>query len=505
VGAQLPDVARNLVARTLRLNQVTAVQASNYLISQGAEQQQLVTSTTITVVGEGAAAQRIQNTQTTVQQLAPQQTASGGAQGATGQTGALVLRGLLVAADQRLNTVTLVGEPRKVEIATAFLNQLDLRRRQVAINVKIVDVNLSGLDAFNASFSFGIGNAFFTSDAARGLSVNYGGFRPANSTDLSINGVTPPVIGNPITTGQVFLDPNNRITIPGGGGGIIDVDGNFTPTDATFLAPTAAVGRGGDPTAPGILTFTQGTPTVRTSNPDGSITVTQGTPSTITTGLPTLFQFPKRLLAALQAQIQSNNAKILTDPTLVVQEGQTAQVNLTQEVVGNITSETQSSGNETTRTVTAQIREAGLILAISVDRIDDNGFINLAVNPRVTSIGNLQDLSTGSDTNRIALLNVRQLASGQIRLRDGQTLILSGIIQEIDRATVRKVPILGDIPLLGALFRSTERQNQRQEVIVLLTPQIIDDSEGSSFGYNYTPGREARQIMQRGNPSGGNQ
>ncbi|HEY9652845.1 MAG TPA: type II and III secretion system protein, partial [Coleofasciculaceae cyanobacterium] len=129
--------------------------------------------------------------------------------------------------------------------------------------------------------------------------------------------------------------------------------------------------------------------------------------------------------------------------------------------------------------------------------IDDNGFISLAVNPSVTSIGSVQDLSVGDDTNQIALLNQRQLSSGQIRLRDGQTLILSGIIQESDRTTVRKVPILGDIPILGALFRSTERQNQRQEVIVLLTPQILDDSAGSSFGYNYTPGRETREVLQR--------
>jgi type IV pilus assembly protein PilQ len=59
------------------------------------------------------------------------------------------------------------------------------------------------------------------------------------------------------------------------------------------------------------------------------------------------------------------------------------------------------------------------------------------------------------------------------------------------------VPILGDIPILGALFRSTERANQRQEVIVLLTPQIIDDSADSSFGYSYTPGRETRQFLQQ--------
>jgi type IV pilus assembly protein PilQ len=52
---------------------------------------------------------------------------------------------------------------------------------------------------------------------------------------------------------------------------------------------------------------------------------------------------------------------------------------------------------------------------------------------------------------------------------------------------------------LGALFRSTNRQNQRQEVIVLLTPQILDDSERSATGYNYTPGPEARQLLERQN------
>jgi type IV pilus assembly protein PilQ len=199
----------------------------------------------------------------------------------------------------------------------------------------------------------------------------------------------------------------------------------------------------------------------------------------------------------LQAQITSGNAKILTDPTLLVQEGQTAGVNLTQEVVGNIRRETETSDNLTTVTVTAEIEEAGLELGITVDRIDDNGFVTLNVNPRVTSIRETQDLSIGDDVNEIALLNVRELNSGQIRLRDGQTLILTGIIQETDRTTVTKVPILGDLPILGALFRSTNRRNQRQEVIVLLTPQILDDSERGAFGYNYTPGREAQEVLQR--------
>jgi type IV pilus assembly protein PilQ len=84
--------------------------------------------------------------------------------------------------------------------------------------------------------------------------------------------------------------------------------------------------------------------------------------------------------------------------------------------------------------------------------------------------------------------------SGEIRLRDGQTLILSGIIQESDRTSVSKVPILGDIPILGALFRSTNKTNQRQEVVVLLTPQILNDNKGQ---VNYTPGADARIMMGR--------
>ena len=499
VGSQLPDAARNIVARTLRLNQVAADIAVGFLIAQGAEQQQIVNQTTLTVVGEGVAAQRIENTTTTVQRITAQTQGQGQGQGVQGPTGPLMLRGLLVTPDNRLNLVTLVGEPRQVEIASALLTQLDLRRRQVAVNVKIIDVNLLGTDAFNSSFSFGIGDSFFVNDGGA-ASFNYGGLNPPNQLQVSGSPVSPPLIGNPFGGANIFRDPNNFIAVPETAPGTTITDAR---TGSVFRTPRGAGSfnspfvRLSDPLQPGFTNITPATNDLIAIDRNGNITVTPGTDGTVTFALPTLFQYPTRFLSALQAQITSGNAKILTDPTLVVQEGETATVNLTQEVVGNISSETESTNNLTTRTVTAQIREAGLILEIAVNRIDDNGFISLAVNPRVTAIGARQNLSVGDDTNQIALLNVRQLRSGQIRLRDGQTLILSGIIQETDRTEVSKVPILGDIPLLGALFRSTNRSNQRQEVIVLLTPQIIDDSAGSSFGYNYTPGRESRQILQR--------
>ena len=181
-----------------------------------------------------------------------------------------------------------------------------------------------------------------------------------------------------------------------------------------------------------------------------------------------------------------------------MQEGQTADVRLTQEVVGNIIREITRGDGTSSESVTADKVNVGLTLAVKVDRIDDNGFVSLSVSPSVSSPQAPAEINLGgSGSQRIFLVSTRSLTSGTIRLRDGQTLILSGIIQESDRTSVSKLPILGDLPLIGSLFRRTNRQNQRQEVIVLLTPQIMDDSENSAYGYDYTPSPEVRQMLER--------
>ena len=491
VGTRLPQAARNVISRTLRLNQVSVSSASAFLATQGAEVQQVVIPIEREFNQETGAVIRETEQPAELRPLTVNQPGEA--------TGALLLRGLAVSTDERLNAITLVGEPRHIELASAFLTQLDLRRRQVAINVKIIDVNLLGDEAFNSSFSFGVDDGFFVVDNGAAV-FNYGEFRPASQLDATGSTVSPPVISNPFAGADVFLSPDSFIEVEAASPGTITIDeatGRITRDPrgaARFLAPIINLD---NPLSAGIITFTQPTDNIITFDRNGNASVTQGEPGEITVGLPSLFQYPERFLAELRAQITSGNAKILTDPTLLVQEGQTAGVNLTQEVVGNIERQTETSDNLTTVTVTAEIREAGLELGITVDRIDDNGFVTLNINPRVTSIRETQNLSIGDDVNQIALLNVRELNSGQIRLRDGQTLILTGIIQESDRTTVRKVPILGDLPILGALFRSTNRVNQRQEVIVLLTPQVLDDSERGAFGYNYTPGREAQEVLQR--------
>ena len=94
-------------------------------------------------------------------------------------------------------------------------------------------------------------------------------------------------------------------------------------------------------------------------------------------------------------------------------------------------------------------------------------------------------------------IQARRLESGSIRLRDGQSLILTGVITDSDRQQVRKWPILGDMPLIGQLFRQSSSSREKNELVIIVTPTILDDEQGGRFGYGYRPGTPAgRQLVQ---------
>ena len=202
--------------------------------------------------------------------------------------------------------------------------------------------------------------------------------------------------------------------------------------------------------------------------------------------------------AYLEAQIVSRNAKTLAQPTLLVQEGQKASVETGQDYVVNV--ERDENGDTGTTTYTYEKETAGLSLGLNVDKIDDNGFVTLNVNPSV-SIPVPASQAPGADTGGVQIfnLNKRDLKSESIRLRDGQTLILTGVVSEQQIEEVSKWPILGDLPLLGSLFRSRDSTRLKDELVILVTPRVLDDDQGGVFGYGYRPAtQQANQLMQKG-------
>lgn len=74
--------------------------------------------------------------------------------------------------------------------------------------------------------------------------------------------------------------------------------------------------------------------------------------------------------------------------------------------------------------------------------------------------------------------------------------MLTGVITDSDREVAKKWPILGDLPLIGQLFRSSSSSREKNELVIILTPRILDDQQGGSFGYGYQPGiSAARDIL----------
>jgi len=474
VGAQLPQGARNLISRTLRLNQVKAVAAAIFLATQGAEYQRLVTQTEDIVDPLTGRVTGRRDTPPTLEPLAPQNT--------EGSKAALLLTGLRIAADDRLNSINLIGEPRQVQIATSLLTQLDARRRQVVVNVKVIDVNLLNTDSFSSSFSFGFNDGFFVQDNGAAV-LNFGNMNPPTSSTVGRPGAfAQPVVpifdiisGTGTAEIQPFFDIQNGAPFGRVNRGPNDFSGGLTP----YSRPS--FGRTVNPFQPGLSDIT--------IDPETGIIEYEYEP-------PTLFQYPQKFLMTLQASIQTGNAKILTDPSLVVQEGQQATVKLTEKVLESVN--TQVDPLSGVRTTTPVLADAGLTLAVNIDQVDDNGFISLSVSPTVATPGSPIEFDSGGLTvNTLTPLIRRELTSGVIRLRDGQSLILSGIIQERQQTNETKVPILGDIPILGALFRSRSNSNTRSEVIILLTPKIIEDTATSTLGINYQPGQDAAEMLQR--------
>ncbi|WP_247215014.1 AMIN domain-containing protein [Synechococcus sp. C9] len=395
VGRNLPAEADNVISRTLRINQAQAAGVAAHLASQGAEvyrtivETVLVTNQVVASPGSPPVVQSFPQEQVRVERIA----APAGISNA-------VLTGLRAVVDARTNAVTLTGPARLVEIASATAAQLDVRKRQAMVNVKVIDVVLNNTQAQGFSFSFGANQTFFRFDNGAAV-INFGA-SPLTGVGSLIPGGFPPGIGTP-------------------------------------------------------------------SQPQ---------------------PFSQTFFAALQAQIAQNNAKVLTDPTLLIQEGELATVQLTAEVVTNVRV-TPSATEGQPPTITVERDPAGLLLSINVERIDDNGFITLSASPDLSAPSGTFTLTTpgpvgqGNAVNTITLLSRRRVTTGRVRLRDGQPLVLSGVIQDSDRVQASKVPILGDIPILGALFRSTSKINQRNEVIVVLTPQIVNDNDAATF--NYTP------------------
>ena len=161
--------------------------------------------------------------------------------------------------------------------------------------------------------------------------------------------------------------------------------------------------------------------------------------------------------------IENRKARVLANPKILITNGQESTIDLTQDYVEKVTSEyLTSSVTGTGTTGTAQKNYTiGDDLGIKVTLtpfISPEGYVTLNAKSEYSTVsGEVRTASEVAGVTDLAatLLSRRDLDLKNVRIKDGETLILGGLIQENEQKTVNKIPFLGDLPVVGSLFRST--------------------------------------------------
>lgn len=166
-------------------------------------------------------------------------------------------------------------------------------------------------------------------------------------------------------------------------------------------------------------------------------------------------------VAKIDALISDGKANILARPNITTIQGKEAVINIGSEVPVPTVSTTNS-----TTTTSIKYREAGIILKCT-PRVNEDGIITVKVHTEVSSPMYVEDMK--------AYRFQKRSADTIVRLKDGQTMVIGGLIGSDEAKQMSKIPFLGDIPILGNLFKHIQKSKSDTEVMIFLTAHEVDD------------------------------
>ena len=196
------------------------------------------------------------------------------------------------------------------------------------------------------------------------------------------------------------------------------------------------------------------------------------------------YKGPTTLAYSLHYLIENGKGRTLANPKLIVTNGQKSIFKLTSDYIKSTEAQLMSgayggtvAGVQKTYTIAD---DEGISIEL-VPYISSDGYVTMNIKPAyATQKGDpIYDSVEGSTSRYIAatLMQRRSLDLGNIRIKDGETLVIGGLIQEKETKQVTKLPFLGDLPVIGSFFRNTVTSNEKTELVIVITPRIIKDSE----------------------------
>ena len=371
------------VSKTFRLNQVNAASVADYLSTLGAKISKVM------LLSGSIDGQEIGDGYINKKEFKDEIINSYGMEGGP-------LFGLIGTADLRLQTLTLIGSKDLMRTAEKYIRSLDVRHRQVALTIKMIDVSLTKSDIKDNIFELRTGDTRIINNSGLGLiTANEEPINPTTGANV------PNIISGGLSNGK-FINW---------------LEAKITNENAKILAsPTLILGEN---------------------------------PNILSSGA-----------AAVDDQLSSATIGRPFKNEGFIKVGETVVTGFTQ------------SASEGVVTCTAEEGTAGITFGAKLDKIDDNGYVTFALSPAISSVTKSVEISGCGIQNT---LSVRKLDTGSIRVRNGDTLILTGVLQDSEAVNTSKVPILGDIPILGSLFRNNATQKRKSELIILVTPKILKD------------------------------
>jgi type IV pilus assembly protein PilQ len=319
-----------------------------------------------------------------------------------------------VAADTATNTLLITETPSRMSDLLAYVKSLDVRTPQVAIKAKIVFVNRTDIEELGLSYDLGTGNDQFFSQLVQRTD-------PATMKPVDTNGDGVPDAlggGSPINGDRVLLGGNALAAIANANARVVN--------PALKLVFSAALGKFQ------LTTFLDALQEVR--------------------------------LADLQAE-----------PSIVTLDNRKAEILVGQEIpirVLDLSTQGQQGGGQggasTVPRATVQLKEVGIILSVT-PHITNNRQILLKLHAE-----NSDAQLASSD---VGFIFGKQRADNQLLVGDGETAVIGGLTVTQVTSSKSGIPLLVDLPIIGRLFGVTRTSEQKRDLLILVTPHIIDDGD----------------------------
>lgn len=182
------------------------------------------------------------------------------------------------------------------------------------------------------------------------------------------------------------------------------------------------------------------------------------------------------LVPTINALVENGRARIRANPSVATIAGQAAEIVVGQEQYYSIL-----AGSELYPYTRLEQIEVGVSLLIT-PYVADNGDITVFVEPTVSDV-------VGSGLNKLPIVSKRS-AKTQVVVRNGQEIVIGGLVTSSEQTVRRKIPLLGDIPILGLLFSHTTRVTTENEVVIVITPRLVERPEREQNPGGSSPDRE---------------